>query len=328
MANLECRMYEAEFPEVDEAVMVEVKHHSETGVFVSLLEYGGIEGMTLLSELSRRRVRSVSALVKVGRQEPAIVLRVDHDRGYVDLSKRRVSDEEARLCEDRYAKSKLVHSIMRHVADTLHLDLEPLYRRVVWPLYRSYGHAFDAFKLAVSDPDAVLDALTYEDKHVGPDGHEVTKIVPAVTPEVKDALVKNIRRRMTAQPLKIRADVDMKCFEFDGVLHIKEAMRIAEAAGNNDCPVKMKIVAAPLYVLTTHTLDKEQGISVLTDAIKACKDAIERHKGKLVVKEAPRAVSERDDKLLLDDVEKLKIAGEEVDTGMSDVDLAMAGVGA
>lgn len=39
--------------------------------------------------------------------------------------------------------------------------------------------------------------------------------------EVKDALVKNIRRRMTPHPLKIRADIEMKCFEFDGVLHIK-----------------------------------------------------------------------------------------------------------
>lgn len=46
-------------------------------------------------------------------------------------------------------------------------------------------------------------------------------MVPAMTEEVKDALIKNIRRRMTPQPLKIRADVEMKCFQFDGVLHIK-----------------------------------------------------------------------------------------------------------
>lgn len=46
-------------------------------------------------------------------------------------------------------------------------------------------------------------------------------MIPAVSEEVKDALVKNIRRRMTPQPLKIRADVEMKCFQFDGVLHIK-----------------------------------------------------------------------------------------------------------
>lgn len=46
-------------------------------------------------------------------------------------------------------------------------------------------------------------------------------MVPAVTEEVKEALVMNIRRRMTPQPLKIRADIEMKCFQFDGVLHIK-----------------------------------------------------------------------------------------------------------
>lgn len=50
---------------------------------------------------------------------------------------------------------------------------------------------------------------------------QVTKVVHAVTPEIKDALVKNIKRRMTPQPLKIRADIEMKCFQFDGVLHIK-----------------------------------------------------------------------------------------------------------
>jgi len=39
-------------------------------------------------------------------------------------------------------------------------------------------------------------------------------------------------------------------------LALQEAMRKAEAAGNDDCPVNIKLVAPPLYVLTTHTLDK------------------------------------------------------------------------
>uniref|UniRef100_A0ACD5YE01 Uncharacterized protein n=1 Tax=Avena sativa TaxID=4498 RepID=A0ACD5YE01_AVESA len=337
MPNLECRMYEPQFPEVDAPVMIQVKHIADMGAYVSLLEYNNIEGMILFSELSRRRIRSISSLIKVGRQEPSMVLRVDRDKGYIDLSKRRVSEEEALSCEDRYNKSKLVHSIMRHAAETLGVDLEPLYERIGWPLYRKYGHAFEAFKLVVTDPDGVLDALTYEEKEIGPDGQEVTKVVPAVTPEIKDALVKNIRRRMTPQPLKIRADVEMKCFQFDGVLHIKEAMRKAEAAGNADCPVKIKLVAPPLYVLTTQTLDKDQGITVLTNATKVCADAIEKHKGKLVVKEAARAVSEKDDKLFADTILKLKLAGEEVDgdedseeeedTGMGDVDFTKAGAG-
>ena len=50
--------------------------------------------MILLSELSRRRIRSVQKLIKVGRQEPVMVLRVDKEKGYIDLSKRRVGQED------------------------------------------------------------------------------------------------------------------------------------------------------------------------------------------------------------------------------------------
>jgi translation initiation factor 2 subunit 1 len=127
---------------------------------------------------------------------------------------------------------------------------------VGWPLYRKYGHAFEAFKLIVTDPDSVLGGLTKEVKEESPDGQETIKVVPAMTDEVKDALIKNIKRRMTPQPLKIRADIELKCFQYDGVLHIKDAMRRAEEAGTQECPVKIKLVAPPLYVLTTQTLEK------------------------------------------------------------------------
>lgn len=83
--------------------------------------------------------------------------------------------------------------------------------------------------------------------------------------QVKEALLKNIKRRMTPQPLKIRADVELTCFAYDGVERIRDAMRAAEAASTEDCPVRMKLVAPPLYVLTTQTLDKNKGIEVSCD---------------------------------------------------------------
>jgi S1 RNA binding domain len=61
-----CRMYEQKYPEVDDVVMVQVKSIAEMGAYVSLLEYNDIEGMILLSELSRRRIRSITKLIKVG----------------------------------------------------------------------------------------------------------------------------------------------------------------------------------------------------------------------------------------------------------------------
>lgn len=47
------------------AACVQVKSIAEMGAYVSLLEYNGIEGMILLSELSRRRIRSITKLIKV-----------------------------------------------------------------------------------------------------------------------------------------------------------------------------------------------------------------------------------------------------------------------
>lgn len=71
----------------------------------------------------------------------------NREKGYIDLSKRRVSEEDVQACEERYNKSKLVHSIMRHVAETLSIDLEELYTTIGWPLYRKYGHAYEVLEL-------------------------------------------------------------------------------------------------------------------------------------------------------------------------------------
>ena len=39
---------------------------------------------------------------------------------------------------------------MRHVAERTNVPLEELYTLIGWPLYRKYGHAYDAFKIAIS----------------------------------------------------------------------------------------------------------------------------------------------------------------------------------
>lgn len=51
------------------------------GAYVKLLEYDDIDGMILLSELSRRRIRSIQKLIRVGRNEVVVVLRVDKEKG-------------------------------------------------------------------------------------------------------------------------------------------------------------------------------------------------------------------------------------------------------
>lgn len=55
------------------------------GAYVKLLEYDNIDGMILLSELSRRRIRSIQKLIRVGRNEVVVVLRVDKEKGMLKI---------------------------------------------------------------------------------------------------------------------------------------------------------------------------------------------------------------------------------------------------
>ena len=55
-----------------------------------------------------------------------------------------------------------------------------------------------------------------------------------------------------------------------------------------------------LDVCCLQTLDRQKGTDVVNAACEACKLSIEERKGRLVVRASARAVSERDDRLLTD----------------------------
>lgn len=65
-------------------------------------------------------------------------------------------------------------------------------------------------------------------------------------------------------------------------------------------------------MLTTNTLDKVSGVEVLTAACAACKETVEKQGGRLMVKEAARAVTERDDRLLTEQLTALEAANRSV----------------
>ncbi|CAL5867876.1 uncharacterized protein PFLUO_LOCUS2097 [Penicillium psychrofluorescens] len=297
MSLTNCRFYEEKYPEVDSYVMVNVKQIAEMGAYVKLLEYDNIDGMILLSELSRRRIRSIQKLIRIGRNEVVIVLRVDKEKGYIDLSKRRVSPEDVVKCEERYNKSKAVHSIMRHVAEASQVPLETLYQQISWPLNRKYGHSHDAFKRSITNP-------------------EVWKDIEFPSEAVKKELQQYISKKLTPHPTKVRADIEVTCFGYEGIDAVKEALRTAEVENTAENQIMVRLVAPPLYVLTSQCLDKNQGIQMLEAAIERIAANIKGANGNCSVKMAPKAVTEHDEAVLQELMEKrerenMEVSGDE-----------------
>jgi len=264
--QLTCRFFKNRLPETDDLVMVNVVNIEEMGVYVHLLEYNNIEGMILLTELSRRRIRSINKLIRVGRNEVVVVVRVDRDKGYIDLSKRRVSPEDVSKCEEKFVRGKTVSSILRHTAEVLGLktneEFEELYDKTAWfydEKYKRAGAAYDVFARSVND-EHELDDCKVDD-------------------ETKKILLNNIRRRLTPQAVKCRADVEVACYGYEGVDAVKAALREGLNASTEEMPVKINLIAPPLYVVTATCLDRNEGLDALRNVIEKIKQGIEKYRG-------------------------------------------------
>ena len=82
---------------------------------------------------------------KIGKQEICKVLRVDQENGYIDLSKKRVPQQEVSVIQDKFAKGKMIQAIMRSIFEATGVPMPTLYQTVVYPLQTEGEHALDVF---------------------------------------------------------------------------------------------------------------------------------------------------------------------------------------
>jgi translation initiation factor 2 subunit 1 len=80
-------------------------------------------------------------------------------------------------------------------------------------------------------------------------------LVP-IPPSTLSLLIATIARRLTPQPIKLRADIELTCYTPAGIDAIKRALRAGEKQSSENVPIKAKLVAPPLYVLSTNASDK------------------------------------------------------------------------
>lgn len=63
----------------------------------------------------------------------------------------------------------------------------------------------------------------------------------------RDVLLNNIRRKLTSQAVKIRADIECACYGYEGIDAVKEALRAGLEMSTEELPIKINLIAPPLY---------------------------------------------------------------------------------
>lgn len=296
------RFYPSLFPEVDEIVMIKVKNITDIGVYVYLLEYNNLMGLILFSDLSRRRVRHINNVVREGTNEVAMVIRVDVEKGYIDLSKKNVTSEEVQECEERFAKSKLVHSIVCDLcfAEKKYTEqyMQSLYETIIWPLFSFYGHADKAFSLYIKN------------------NVDIFEKIPLST-EKKEALLKCINKRYQIKPFVIRSHIQLNCYTYEGINAIKKALFCGLEYGNRmideSNQLQIKLLVSPFYSITLYTYDKTKGAEIIKNIMNEIKKCIDENKGSFLIEKDVYLVDEKED-------DKLKQLLEKINKEESDID--------
>lgn len=284
------RFYEPQYPDVGDLVMVKVVDISDVRVQVQLLEYGNIEGMIMLSELSRRRMRSIRNYARVGQVEAVMVLRVDTERGYIDLSKKQVNFDDIAECKQRYGKSSVVHSILARVAETQNHPIEQLYQNLAWPLYEQYPHCLDAFKQSLIDPNVFADIN--------------------LDPNIIDAVQQQIRTKYPQKYIKIRAYVELTCFNELGIEAIRTAL-LAGMAISEDLDIKL--VAPPKYIISINAVDRDQGLELVNTSLETIQESIVAQGGTYKLETPAKAINDREETEHTAMLERLARENREID---------------
>lgn len=63
----------------------------------------------------------------------------------------------------------------------------------------------------------------------------------------KEVLLNNIKRKLTSQAVKIRADVEVACYGYEGIDAVKSALKSGLALSTEELPIKINLIAPPLY---------------------------------------------------------------------------------
>ena len=107
---------------------------------MELPEYENKRGMIPLNEYSKSMRKAVHRVMKAGKQDVLRVIRVDKEKCYIDLSKKEVNEADEQEGHEKYAKSKTVNSIMRHISEKTKIPMKDLYEEFVWGMYENFNH--------------------------------------------------------------------------------------------------------------------------------------------------------------------------------------------
>jgi len=220
-----------------------VQYHS---VFCSLDEYERKGGMIHISEVAPGRIRNTRDYVKEGKKVVCKVLRLNKEKGHIDLSLRRVNENQKRQKLNQIKQEQLAEKIVEFSAKKHNQAVLDVYTALSRVLVPKYGGIFPAFEEVA---EGNLDLSDIVDKKIAAE------------------LVETIKQRIKPKTVTVNGDLTVTCYAPNGVEVIKEVL--VDAQKKSESIIRYK--GAGIYhveVIADDYKAAEKRLKVAVDAIE------------------------------------------------------------
>ena len=247
------KFYENRLPANGELVAVRVEDIHDYGVTVELLEYG-IKGMVMAKEVSRKRIRTIKEVLRVGQETAAQVTAADADSECVDLSIKLCTPSEIATTLERYHHHGTIYNILSRLAELTRTTVETHLAALVWPLITEEAET-DVYSLFVSLNNPETDSKT---------------VIPSDYPYTKE-LCELIAAKLPTPTFHATQAVKLVCKNSLKAPELLTSALNAAAAVRN---VGVWIIAPPEYKFTATGSSQKEADELLAVAIGTARSRI------------------------------------------------------
>jgi translation initiation factor 2 subunit 1 len=215
-----------QWPEPGDLVIATIETVTDYGAYAKLDEYEK-RGLLHVSEISSSWIRNIRDFVREGQKLVLKVLRVDLEKGHIDLSLRRVTKRERIEKVLSWKKERKAEALLRGVAEKIGLTSDEVYQKAGTLLEEKFG-LYEGFeKAAIEGPDAITEI--------------------GVPENIAKAFSQVAQERIHVKMVKVKGVLEVRCKKPNGVKLIKETFKTAKKEKIKDANIKFYVIAAPKY---------------------------------------------------------------------------------
>jgi len=238
-------------PEEDSLVLATVTKVNPNSVFVVLDHYGKKTALIHISEISPGRIRNIRDFVVEDKKVVVKVLKVDKEKGHIDVSLRRVTDMQKRDFMDVIKQEQKAEKLLENFAEQNKIK-EPQIKKLKEKISKDYDYIWDFFQDVIENEAEVSDYLE------------------------KDAskLDEFIRDKIQPEVVEIKGVLKLRSFDSDGIEKIKKIL--LDVIDEN---FKVTYLGAGAYSVSVASDDYKEAEKILKQKINKVEKYMEQNKG-------------------------------------------------